>query len=851
MTIKKKSTLLIGIFIILLILNGLGLFVSMNKIQNANEHLINDTKITSSFEKLKFTLKNLQEVSTDAALVGDEEGVKELDTIKQEYLSLHKNISAMSISNNEKELLEDINKQFVTYFPALKNMAQYGVERVKARKSSITEMALFDKVVKDIESDFENIMQLDDLLVMQLQYDVVSIQEILTDALAVGDIAGFNEIDEIQKRVIGFLKDTVKEEPSLEIILNKLIKNVNTMVTNGKKMAKKGETFSDMVIKTNNAMEIVDKHYAIIEKDIEKIITEQNTLMEKSIQEDISVISNAKTVALVLTIIFILAVIFLAVTIKSILSNITKLDKGVENLLNSETASKVNIDSNDEIGNISTNFNAYIETIQSELKADKKVIDEARTVIGKVNAGLYNDRIKQKAGSNEVEKLITEINNMIEKTQNNLNAISKVLIALANAQYDYEIPRIEGVTGLMSSLLQGTQVTQSTINEVMALIDNANKRLTFSADDLSIASANLSNSSNEQAAALEQTAAAIEEVTSTIEQGSENAAKMALYAQNVTKSSSTGIELANQTSNSMDELSTEVNTINDAITVIDQIAFQTNILSLNAAVEAATAGEAGKGFAVVAQEVRNLAARSAEAANEIKALVESATQKAKNGKVVSNQMIEGFNELNTNIDTTIEIINDVANATKEQGEAMGQINDTVNSLDQATQKNASLASEISDMAKSTKELAIQLQGAVDRTSFSDDAKRRVCNTELIFQLNKFKSDHINLKNDNFCLCKAGTTFTVKKHTECAFGQWIIENNDSEFAQTELWSNIKDAHKKYHIMIQDTVDLYADEYDNGQIFSVTENAEVQANKIFAMIDNLKEHNCDLQFNKKGE
>ncbi|MCT7608932.1 methyl-accepting chemotaxis protein, partial [Aliarcobacter butzleri] len=92
---------------------------------------------------------------------------------------------------------------------------------------------------------------------------------------------------------------------------------------------------------------------------------------------------------------------------------------------------------------------------------------------------------------------------------------------------------------------------------------------------------------------------------------------------------------------------------NDSISVIDQIAFQTNILSLNAAVEAATAGEAGKGFAVVAQEVRNLASRSAEAAKEIKAIVENATNKANQGKEIATNMIDGYKELNQNISQTI------------------------------------------------------------------------------------------------------------------------------------------------------------------------------------------------------
>ncbi|RXJ93678.1 chemotaxis protein, partial [Arcobacter sp. CECT 8989] len=128
--------------------------------------------------------------------------------------------------------------------------------------------------------------------------------------------------------------------------------------------------------------------------------------------------------------------------------------------------------------------------------------------------------------------------------------------------------------------------------------------------------------------------------------------------------------------------------MNDAISVIDQIAFQTNILSLNAAVEAATAGEAGKGFAVVAGEVRNLASRSAEAAKEIKSLVENATQKSGDGKQIAGNMIEGYTHLNENIQNTHGLIKNVAESSKEQKTGIEQISIAVNQLDQQTQKNA-------------------------------------------------------------------------------------------------------------------------------------------------------------------
>jgi len=180
---------------------------------------------------------------------------------------------------------------------------------------------------------------------------------------------------------------------------------------------------------------------------------------------------------------------------------------------------------------------------------------------------------------------------------------------------------------------------------------------------------------------------------------------MSEFANELNKSAKDGQELANETTVSMEEINTQVTAINEAITIIDQIAFQTNILSLNAAVEAATAGEAGKGFAVVAQEVRNLASRSAEAAREIKTLVENANTKANSGKEIANKMIHGYSGLSSNIVKTLELITDVENASKEQLLGIEQINDAVNSLDQQTQQNASIANQTQEVAMQTDNIA--------------------------------------------------------------------------------------------------------------------------------------------------
>jgi methyl-accepting chemotaxis protein len=192
---------------------------------------------------------------------------------------------------------------------------------------------------------------------------------------------------------------------------------------------------------------------------------------------------------------------------------------------------------------------------------------------------------------------------------------------------------------------------------------------------------------------------------------------MAKYAAKVTNSAGSGEELATNTMGAMDEINEEVTSINEAITVIDQIAFQTNILSLNAAVEAATAGEAGKGFAVVAQEVRNLASRSAEAAKEIKNIVEAATVKANAGKDITKNMLDGYKDLNIDISKTLGLINDVDSASKEQQAGIEQINDAVTRLDQQTQTNAAAALETNDIAIATEQLSASIIDKANQKEF--------------------------------------------------------------------------------------------------------------------------------------
>ncbi len=371
---------------------------------------------------------------------------------------------------------------------------------------------------------------------------------------------------------------------------------------------------------------------------------------------------------------------------------------------------KVEIVGNNEFSEMTREINLVIDKFDRRFKDDMKVIGESVLVFDKLKKGTYNIRIRSNTTNPMINTLKVTINETIDYLEKYMREIEKILLSYTSNDYKNRINISKDIAN--PSRLLKVMESVNTLGETLGNLAKQNlsngEQLENNSTIMKSSMQKLAQKTNEQSASLEQTATAVEQISSITRNNTQNAQKMSSLGEIVKSAAQTGYNLADKTTFSMDEINEKVSAINEAISIIDQIAFQTNILSLNAAVEAATAGEAGKGFAVVAQEVRNLANKSSEAANEIKVLVESATLKANEGKVIAQEMQDGYKSLHSHITETLSIIEDVSIAAKEQMKGIEQVSDAIVTLNKITKENESETIQITSIAAEVSEMAYEV-----------------------------------------------------------------------------------------------------------------------------------------------
>ncbi|NBM54324.1 HAMP domain-containing protein [Proteus sp. G2669] len=237
--------------------------------------------------------------------------------------------------------------------------------------------------------------------------------------------------------------------------------------------------------------------------------------------------------------------------------------------------------------------------------------------------------------------------------------------------------------------------------------------------EISKGNTDLSSRTEQQAASLEETAASMEELTATVKQNADNALQASKLAESASETAMRGGQITHSVVETMDAITQSSQKIGAIISVIDGIAFQTNILALNAAVEAARAGEQGRGFSVVAGEVRNLAQRSADAAKEIKLLIDESVLRVSQGSQLVNNAGQTMEELVTSVNKVTELMAEIASASDEQSRGIHQVADAVSQMDQVTQQNAALVEQSASAAAALEDQANNLVDAVSAFELPD------------------------------------------------------------------------------------------------------------------------------------
>ncbi len=250
------------------------------------------------------------------------------------------------------------------------------------------------------------------------------------------------------------------------------------------------------------------------------------------------------------------------------------------------------------------------------------------------------------------------------------------------------------------------------LNRIIGNLSESSAQVTAAAGQISSSSQNLAEGSTEQAASLEETSSALEEMASMTRQNADNANKTNDTTLRNSKLISGGSVAVGNMTNAMSEITDSAEQISRIIKTIEDIAFQTNLLALNAAVEAARAGEAGKGFAVVADEVRNLASRSAQAARDTTQLIQTTIERVKNGSDIAKELDSSFKEIEDGSNSVARLIGEITAATNEQAQGVDQVNTAVAQMDKVTQANAATAEESASAAEELSAQADALHGMV-------------------------------------------------------------------------------------------------------------------------------------------
>ncbi|MGZ4955877.1 MAG: methyl-accepting chemotaxis protein [Methylobacter sp.] len=356
--------------------------------------------------------------------------------------------------------------------------------------------------------------------------------------------------------------------------------------------------------------------------------------------------------------------------------------------------------------------------------AEVAVEKEVSAIVVAAGMGDFSKRFDLHDKVGFLRELGEGLNQMLYTSETGLNEVARVLGALSCGDLTETITN--DYQGTFGQLKDNTNATVVKLKSIIHQIKEATDCINTGAKDIASGNSDLSHRTEEQAASLEQTAASMEELTSSVQHNTENAKQTNLLAIGAAEIADQGGAVVGQVVATMNDIKDSSLKIEEIISVIDDIAFQTNILAINAAIEAARAGTHGQGFAVVAGEVRNLAQRAAASAGEIKILIEDAVKKIDDGSGLAAQAGKTMEEVLNSIRGVTGMMSEITAASVEQSAGIEQVNQAINQMDYVTQQNAALVDQAAAAAESLEEQAQNL--AITVSGFKIDNNQDSRNT---------------------------------------------------------------------------------------------------------------------------